>query len=40
MYRIVVKDCGFGVFTGALDNGGTVRGINAKGQGQYAEKED
>ena len=29
----VVKDCGFGVFTGALENGGSVRGINAKGQG-------
>ena len=23
----VVKDCGFGVFTGAVENGGTVRGI-------------
>ena len=29
----VVKDCGFGVFTAALENGGSVRGINAKGQG-------
>ena len=29
----VVKGCGFGVFTGALENGGSVRGINAKGQG-------
>ena len=29
----VVKDCEFGVFTGALANGGTVRGINAEGQG-------
>ncbi len=29
----VVKDCGFGVFKGAIENGGTVRGINAKGQG-------
>ncbi|MGN0481831.1 MAG: aspartate--tRNA ligase, partial [Lachnospiraceae bacterium] len=27
----VVKDCGFGVFTSALENGGSVRGINAKG---------
>lgn len=26
----VVKGCGFGVFTGALENGGSVRGINAK----------
>ena len=24
----VVKGCGFGVFTGALENGGSVRGIN------------
>ena len=29
----VVKGCGFGVFTGAIENGGSVRGINAKGQG-------
>ena len=29
----VVKGCGFGVFTGALENGGSVRGINAEGQG-------
>ena len=36
----VVKDCGFGVFTGALANGGSVRGINVKGQGGMAEKED
>ena len=35
----VVKDCGFAVFTGALENGGSVRGINAKGQ-EHAEKED
>ena len=26
----VVKGCGFGVFIGALDNGGSVRGINAE----------
>ena len=26
----VVKNCGFGVFTGAIENGGSVRGINAK----------
>lgn len=26
-----VRGCGFGVFTGALENGGTVRGITAKG---------
>ena len=29
----VVKGCGFGVFTGALENGGSVRGINVEGQG-------
>ena len=26
----VVKGCGFGVFTGALENGGSVRGINVE----------
>ena len=31
----IVKDCGFGVFTGALENGGSVRGINAEGQDVY-----
>ena len=35
----VVKGCGFGVFTGALENGGSVRGINAKGQGAMPRKE-
>ena len=35
----VVKGCGFGVFTGALENGGTVRGINAKGQGHMPRKK-
>lgn len=35
----VVKDCGFGVFTGALEKGGSVRGINAKGQGQMPRKK-
>ena len=34
----VVKGCGFGVFTGALENGGSVRGINAKGQGGMPRK--
>ena len=28
----VVEGCGVSVFTGALENGGSVRGINAKGQ--------
>ena len=35
----VVKDCEFGVFTGALANGGTVRGINAEGQGRMPRKK-
>ena len=35
----VVKGCGFGVFTGALDNGGSVRGINVEGQGAMPRKK-
>ncbi|MDO4168221.1 MAG: aspartate--tRNA ligase, partial [Eubacteriales bacterium] len=35
----VVRGCGFGVFTGALENGGSVRGINAKGQGAMPRKK-
>jgi aspartyl-tRNA synthetase len=35
----VVAGCGFGVFTGALENGGSVRGINAKGQGAMPRKK-
>ena len=35
----VVKDCGFAVFTSALENGGSVRGINAKGQGSMPRKK-
>lgn len=35
----IVKDCGFGVFTGAVENGGSVRGINAKGQGAMPRKK-
>ena len=35
----VVKGCGFGVFTGALENGGSVRGINAAGQGAMPRKK-
>ena len=35
----VVKGCGFSVFTGALDNGGSVRGINVKGQGDMPRKK-
>lgn len=34
----LVKNCGFGVFTGALENGGSVRGINANGQGHMPRK--
>lgn len=35
----VVKDCGFVVFKGAIENGGSVRGINAKGQGGMPRKK-
>lgn len=35
----VVKGCGFGVFTGALENGGSVRGINAEGQAGMPRKK-
>lgn len=35
----VVKDCGFAVFTDAIANGGSVRGINAKGQGSMPRKK-
>lgn len=35
----VVKNCGFGVFTGAIEKGGSVRGINAKEQGQMPRKK-
>ena len=35
----VVEGCGFGVFTGALENGGSVRGINADGQGAMPRKK-
>jgi aspartyl-tRNA synthetase len=35
----VVKNCGFGVFTGALEKGGSVRGINAKGQADMPRKK-
>ena len=34
-----VKDCGFVVFKGAVDQGGSVRGINAKGQGSMPRKK-
>ncbi|MCD8054900.1 MAG: aspartate--tRNA ligase [Lachnospiraceae bacterium] len=35
----LVKDCGFGVFTGALAAGGSVRGINVPGQGKMPRKK-
>ena len=34
-----VAGCGFGVFTGALENGGSVRGINVKGQAEMPRKK-
>ncbi|MCM1112478.1 MAG: aspartate--tRNA ligase [Muribaculum sp.] len=35
----IVKDCGFGVFTSALAAGGSVRGVNAKGQAEMPRKK-
>ena len=35
----VVRDCEFAVFKGALEDGGSVRGINAKGQGAMPRKK-
>ncbi len=35
----VVAGCGFGVFTGAIETGGSVRGLNAKGQGDMPRKK-
>ena len=35
----VVKGCEFAVFKGAIENGGSVRGINAKGQGGMPRKK-
>ncbi len=34
-----VKGCGFGVFTGAIEAGGSVRGINVKGQAGMPRKK-
>lgn len=34
-----VKDCEFAVFQGAVKDGGSVRGINAKGQGKMPRKK-
>ncbi len=35
----LVRSCGFGVFTGAIENGGSVRGIRAEGQGSMPRKK-
>ncbi len=35
----VVRDCEFAVFKGAIENGGTVRGINARGQGAMPRRK-
>ena len=35
----VVKGCEFAVFKNALEAGGSVRGINAKGQGSMREED-
>lgn len=35
----VVRECSFAVFQGAIESGGTVRGINAKGQGAMPRKK-
>lgn len=35
----VVKGCGFGVFSQALESGGSVRGINVKGQAEMPRKK-
>lgn len=35
----VVENCGFSVFTSALTQGGSVRGINAKGQAEMPRKK-
>ena len=34
-----VRGCGFGVFSGALESGGSVRGINVKGQAEMPRKK-
>jgi aspartyl-tRNA synthetase len=35
----LVEDCGFSVFENAIQSGGTVRGINATGCGDYTRKQ-
>ena len=39
MYLRLSTDCEFAVFKNALEAGGTVRGINAKGQGGMPRKK-
>jgi len=36
----IVKDCGFGVFSGAIENGGTVRAINAKNAAETLTRKE
>ena len=36
----IVKDCGFGVFSGAIANGGTVRAINAKNSSNILTRKE
>ncbi|MBQ7375766.1 MAG: aspartate--tRNA ligase [Clostridia bacterium] len=35
----ILKDCGFKVFAGAIENGGSVRAINVKGGAKFSRKE-
>ena len=35
----IVRDCGFGVFSGAVADGGSVRAINVKGEGNMPRKK-
>lgn len=35
----IVRNCGFGVFTSAIENSGSVRGINAEGQASMPRKQ-
>ena len=36
----LVKDCGFGVFTGAIENGGSVRAVVAKNAAQFYTRKE
>ncbi len=36
----IVKECGFKVFASAVENGGSVRGINIKGYGEQFSRKD